>query len=388
MTGTLSASPNDDAALQSAISESIAETVAAESSTGSETPQDALSGVSDETTSQNAPDVAQNPATEAEAPEAVDAQTSPDSDATDPLAGAEPFTYSVDGQARTMDGVYRIPNEGLIVPEDKVADFQRIVSRAESLERTNRQLYDQTKAFEKLTQWTTKDASGKDVSLNGQQAIEAMQIAHAQTKAALSEIVKVLMGSPTDYLMQNAQGEIVWNQRQVEYLLKDARFAERDAADKIRSQFQGIQAELSKPPEVDVAQSAPQLLDSFASTLQLTLHSDDKTFLASMLPQFVRPTAPEDIAQNPALANEPRVVDARFLQLMQRTAEQRAQSATTQKATQFNQAVTAGKKPAQPPGKTAPKAQPSKPAQLEKKGRAQTWDDIFQQGMAELGGLP
>lgn len=373
MAGTLPAADTFESVLQDGMA-SLATDGFNPDETVTDATQDAPR-VSEEPQAPTAPVEPPPPATESVAPDA----SAPATEASDPLAGAEPLTYTVDGQHRTLDGVYRIPNEGIIVPEEKVSDFQRILSRADSLERIHRE---QTQAFDKLTQWTTKGQDGKETTISGREAIEAVKIENARGKAALAELVTMFQGSPLDYLTQDEKGGIVWNTQALNHLSTRAELSERNAADQVRSQFQGIQAELSKPPEIDVVQSAPTLVDHFATQLNVKLAAEDKQFLASMVPRFVRPTTPEDIAANPALANEPRVIDASFGQLVQREAAKRAAQATTTAATTFNAAQQNGRKAPHAP---APKKPPTPQPPVARKSNSQVWDDIFEQGKAELG---
>lgn len=255
-----------------------------------------------------------------------DDAASPDED---PFAGSTALTYVVNGETRTFDDIKVLKDYGAVIPLDALAKVQQRLSERDHLYERSQQQHQQSQVFDKLTQWTTKDQTGKEITLTGREAIQALRVEHAEKTAALSELVGAFKGPPADYLILDKDGNLAWNDAMLEHLSLRAQLSERNAADQVRAQFQGMQAELSKPADIDVVQSAPTLVDHFATQLNVTLTPDDKTFLATMLPRFVRPTTPEDIAANPALASEPRVIDAAFGQLMQREVEKRASLASS-----------------------------------------------------------
>lgn len=119
-------------------------------------------------------------------PPVVAAEGKPDAPpAVDPLAGTEPFTY---GQGKTLPGVFRVPGEGLLVPEEHVASVQQFAERAELAEHMSRELATQYETFDRLSTWTVQDAQGKDQTLTGLQGLEALRIEASQTKAALGTL--------------------------------------------------------------------------------------------------------------------------------------------------------------------------------------------------------
>lgn len=89
----------------------------------------------------------------------------PDSPAVadDPLKDAQPFTYVVDGQARTLEGAHLITGPdgqtGAIIPAAVLPALQQRLSRAEHDEAQNRELYHRVQEYERLE---FKEAKGLD----------------------------------------------------------------------------------------------------------------------------------------------------------------------------------------------------------------------------------
>lgn len=325
-------------------------------------------------------------------PAAPASDTTPPPSEPDPLDGAEPFTYAVDGQTRQMEGVYRIPGEGLIVPEERVPQFQLLASRAESLERQNRDLYQRTQDLDRLTQWKTAGPDGTEQTLSGREALEAQRVSLARATAALDTVARVFAQAPTSFLTTDPQGNIVWSREAVQHLLTASQLAEETAEKSVRQSFQALATQAaapSAPPAPNLADVAPALVQQVITQQQATgLTPEDRAFLAEQLAHYVRPATAEDVRQNPALALGESVLDPRFHALVTRTATLRTESAqaarTTQQAARFNagqQQGRAGQTPAAPPPPT-PRTASQPPAAPQ--GRQAQWDAVLQTALAEL----
>lgn len=352
---------------------------------------------------------ASNPAAPSEAhePEATPltapAETDPAEDAPsdpanpsedeDPLKGAEPFTYTVNDQTKTIDGVHRIPGEGLIVPEDKVQHFQLLASRADTLERQTQEMYQKNRALEALTAWTTKDADGKDVTLTGPQALEAQRVRMARVEAASQELSAYFDQSPAELLKlmtTDEQGNPVWDPSALNNLRTRMQLAALNAERSTQSEFQKLASTPPTPQAPDIERVAPTVVSTYAQQLGVTLSPEATQTLTALVPRFIRATTPEDIAQNPALAKEPLVVDGTFEALVKQLAQAQAkatQATTSQdKAVQHNTAVTDRRTSKVKPAALAPKPSTA-PAKVDptQRTKASRWDDTLEAALSELG---
>lgn len=309
--------------------------------------------------------------------------------APDPLAGTEPFTYTVNGETRTMAHAYRVPGEGILIEEAAVPQFQLMASRAESLESTNRTLYEQAQQYERLSQWTTTDAAGQTTTLTGREALEAARVDHAQKAAALQTLAQVFQGDPLSYLSADASGNLTWNRDALSHLMTRSELEETKAERVVRQHFASTASQPVAPPQIDVAASAPVIVQHYATELKATaLTAEDRTALAGLLPRFVHPATQADVQGNPALTLGQPVVDPQFAGLVQQYQTLRAQATTVAKtagdASKFNAGQHAGlKKPAAPAPKPAASATPGTPAP--KKSNTQLWEEPLSAAMAELG---
>lgn len=310
----------------------------------------------------------------------------------DPLAGSEPVTITVDGQSRTIEGFYRIPGQGIIIDEEKVPAFQLMASRAEGLERQNRELYQRTQEYERLSEWKTKGPDGTDTTLTGRQALEARDVELAKTKA-WSQVLEESLINPALFaslVTVNEQGQIIPNVEQLRYLATRAQLASRDAADVARSRFSTTyQATTQAQHQAQLQEQAPTLLWQTADQVwgkefpQLT--PDDKTFLSSQVLRYMRPATPAEVQAGQFKPGES-VLDPSFYTVMQDRAALRAQmSATTTatiSATKFNQGQQNGRKPAPVRPVTPTPVTPTSTTPA-KRGQ-EVWDDVLQNALREV----
>lgn len=332
------------------------------------------------------------PTANATQPAATAAQDSSTTD--DPLAGAEPVTITVDGQTRTLDGFYRIPGDGIVIDEDRVPAFQLMASRAEGLERQNRELYQRTQEYDRLAQWTTKAPDGTEKTLTGREAIEARDVELARVKA-WSQVVESALMNPEVFaslIAVDANGNVMPARDSLRTLAIQAELAARDASDAARSTFtQRYQSVTQEQQRATQQEQAPQQLWQTAEQAwgkdfpQLT--GEDKTFLSSQVRQYMRAANTQEVQSGQFKPGE-LVLDPAFYAVMQDRANLRAQLAATAtantQANKFNAGQQAGRKSAPKPGQSPASTQQTPAAAPAKRSKQDAWDAPFQQAMQEL----
>lgn len=331
-----------------------------------------------------------------ETPAASESTTVPETAVTDPaspetpnpLDGTEPFTYSVNGETRTMPHAYRVPGEGILIEEQAVPQFQLMASRSESLDKTNRELYEQTQRFEQLTAWTTRDQNGQSQILTGPAAIEAAQMHAVRTEVALNAVLDVLKDPAQllGLLLPDGQGGATINEQALQTLVMRSELNELKAVQQVQQRFQGLAKQPIIPPSIDVQASAPAIVSHYATQLKATgLTAEDRTFLGSILPRFVRQAEQADVQANPSLRLGQQVVDQSFEQQITHLQSLRANTTTVAKtagdAAKFNAGQKAGTKQVS----VAKPVTPSVPTPAVPKSKTAVWDDILQSAMAEIG---
>lgn len=306
--------------------------------------------------------------------------------AADPLAGTEPFTYGAD--KKVLEGVYRVPGEGLLVPEDKASAIASLAERADVLDRVSREYSAQNATYERLSTWETTDASGKTVTLTGQQGLEAQRVEHARMSAAV-EIVDGILADPSkllSLLARDDQGRISIDPQAVETLQMRVQLAANTAEQTARSHFSKLSTGPAQPagPQ-SYAASAPNLIKQAAGAHDTALTADDRQFLTQQIDRYVRTVTEEDRRWNPNLKLGAPIVDESYGKLVERTAQQRAAATAQAKA-----AETAGKHNAgMDKGRQPPKApiRPATPPPVktdDRKPRAD-WETPLTGALAEMG---
>lgn len=289
---------------------------------------------------------------------------------TDPLAGAQPFTFSVGDETRTIEGAYRLPGDGLYVPEDKVPQFELMASRAETLDRQHRDLSDQHSTLVRLTQWPSKNADGSDRMLSGREGLEAQRVVLAQSLSRdtstwkfledPAKLVSLVTVQPTGRQYEDGSPEyaLVPNKTALDALKRDVAADARDTVYVSRQHFQTLGAP-QPAPEPTVADRAMPTIDAQLSAMKLTLGAEDKQFLAEQLQRYVRPTTPAEKQAGQGA----QIVDASFLKLIERTAAQAqavTKAATAGKRTdQFNGGMDKGRQGTAPRRPATPAAPPT-----------------------------
>lgn len=342
------------------------------------------SGASPDATPEHAPtptdpEGAPDPSEPAGEPPAVaDAEIPPDSDPEgttgtpdiDPLEGARALDYLVNGETRSYDGITVLKDGGAIIDPERVQDIQRKLGERDHLYEQNRAQFAQYSALDKATAWLTKDASGKEITLTGLPAAEARQVALSRALGVTETLRPFLEGTadPYEYLMLDANNQIVWNPHALKTLRDRAEVNVGRRELQARQHFARFGNVMPAQP---AAPAAPVSVESVAMpTVELTMQQlnvgalgdTTKQFLASQLPRYVRDTTPAEKEQGFG----PRVVDASFGELVKREAANvaassrmasTATSAAKSNASRLAAAATGAKGGKQPP-KIAPQKTP------------------------------
>lgn len=331
-------------------------------------------------------DVASDPGTTTAAPEGQSAGQP----AADPLAGTEPFAYN----GKTYEGIYRVPGEGLMIPEDKAAAFTSIVERAEmveALDRASREATTQVQTFERLSQWNITDDQGQVTdTLTGVRGLEARYLNDARKDAAI-EVLDGILSDPTkllSLLAQDATGKIGIDPSAVETLQMRLRLAANDAETKARTEFQKLSGPVESPAASgppDYSASAPKLIETAAGAEHSILTPEDKQFLSGQLDRYVRQVTEEDRKYDPTKKLGAPIVDAKYGQLVQHIVSQRktanAQAKASEKAGAVNAGMERGRQPTRQPTKPAAPVAPPKPNERKRPD----WDGPLAQHLAEQG---
>jgi hypothetical protein len=293
------------------------------------------------------------------------------------LAGANPFSFTIDGETRTVDGTYRIPGEGLVVPEDRVAEFEQVFQRAETADQTIRQLTEQAETWNRLTAWPSRDEQGNTVTLTGQQGYEAQRVLLGRALAALQTVADVF-GSDEAFsrlampvLLEDGTAGIIRNPDTLGLLKERMDNASYRAEQQVRSALSKAM-QPPPPPAPAAADYAKPTIAALMKEHTLTLTQADQDFLAAEFPRYV--------------VQDGKAVDPRFIDVMKDRAALRAEhhkateAANTAKT--FNDKMQQGRQKAPAP-RTAPR--PTTPAApTERKSKAAQWSDVLANAMQEL----
>ena len=374
------------------------------------TPQSAPSGSSDGASPSGGPSAPQSAAPG----DGGQGQTAPSSTSTTPapvaaqpdaIPDSQPFTYTVDGQTKTIDGAYVLPGDGLYVPEAKVPHFQLLASNAESLNRQNRELDDRVKSWERLTTHSFTNDQKQPVTLSGEPGLRALREEAAMDKAALHTLVNVFMkpenlaslveiacydrngnrvnpDDPNVVQVAPIRNETAWKQ-----LVERSQFAVEKSRFSVQQQLVKLSAPLP-PPEPSVQDLAgPTIKAAIQQTGTTGLTPQDEQFLAGQFPRYVRATTP----QERQAYGTPTIVDESFVALVKQTASLRAESAKSAQASTtantFNAGMNQGRGPARRPAPNTSNtsSRPTTPAApAVKVGKQAQWDNILQDALAEI----
>jgi len=296
------------------------------------------------------------------------------------------LTYTVNGEARSIEGIKILGEHGAVVDKAYLPTLvQRLSARDHYFEK-DRTSGQRIQELERLTEWRTQDANGQNVTLSGLKGVEAQRVSLGRHMAALSAITQAFKASPMQLLAQDKDGNIVWDQTALRHLSTESELAEIRAEQAVRTHLSGLAETIqqtARQSQEDLA--TPTRLYGAVETHWLSKHPEltpqDKQFLQSQLPRYIRPATPEE-----APTQGKTVVDGSFYDVIKDRAELRSSNATqlqsvTSATTQAQKengarlaAAAAGKRPALAP-KVAP-ATPKAPTQEQRRAQdaGDAWD--------------
>lgn len=266
--------------------------------------------------------------------------------AVDPLANAVACDYVVNGETRKYEDLRVIPGQGAVITADALPRLQQRLSERDHLFETGKAQYKALTDLEKATEWKQAGPDGAEQVLTGLQGIEATRVTLGRTLAALQTITEAL-SDPEQFsrlVGVDANGRIVPDAREIQYLRTKADLAEVNAERQVRSYFQQQTAQASASGQASQVASQNQsasvtlpdtFVEQYANTLGVKgLTADDKTLLSSLAPRFVRVATREDVLANPTLTVGSPVIESTFADLVKRQGELRATTANSAVATQ------------------------------------------------------
>lgn len=269
---------------------------------------------------------------------AVIAETPTD---TDPLNDAKPFTYSFNGEDKSIEGIKVLGESGAIVTPEGLAILAERLADGERFHSTTRQQYEQIQGYEKLSAFHTKDDKGQDVTLNGTEGLLAARMQLVTLGAAYQTATEALRDPQVlaSLLAQNEKGELVLNEQGWKNLVLKSDNAEMKADQTARQYFGNVVKTQPKAEstQVDFAKEAPQAITGAAQAAKVDaklLTDADRKFLEAQFPRYVRPATKADIDWNPKLKVGQPIIDASFTQVVKDRVELRSEVVRTAKATQ------------------------------------------------------
>jgi len=371
--------PVDDPALASALSEMSAEGYDLDAPVG-DLPETVASQPTPSAPVAAAPPVGDTP--------------EPASPTPDPLDGTEPFTYGANKTA--LHGVYRVPGEGLLVPEASVPAFESFIAQREQYEQAARQLTEQQSTFDRLTTWTRTTPDGTEQTYSGQQGVAELRLDYARLEVERNVMEAVLRDPAALFslLAQDAQGNIIHNPERLELLAERASRlrmeAERTTAQQMAALLQPVApAAVSSTP--DYSAQAPSVITEalqVAGLANAPLTPEDRALLTAQLPQHVRTVTVQDRARNPLLKVGAPIVSESFTAAVKHLASIRVDQSKTLASTETSAKFNA----AQDRGRAVPKKSSTAPAPVAApvapQSKSHKWDAPFQAFMAESGIAP
>ncbi len=316
--------------------------------------------------------------------------------ADDPLAGTEPFVHEFNGEKIALEGVVRVPGEGLLVPEEAVPAFSRVIEERATLDRQNREYAQERATTERLSRWQTVGADGKAQEVTGLDAVAAMRVDYARIEAAYQALASVFRPDAqgnyprlTELLLPAPNGRGVTINPDALAILTErsdsAEFrAQTQAQDFVRQAYQAP-APTQGP---DYAQAAPAFIDAAAKSAGVdpkTLTADDRATLTRQFGRYIRPATENDRRQDPNIRVGLPMLDPEFAALVKHTATLRASSAqqaqAAEKAGKHNAGMDRGRAPVKAPAKPPTPATPQK--QSNERQRPD-WDGPLSSALAEM----
>lgn len=288
------------------------------------------------------------------APPEADGQSVPDASPpidSDPLEGAAPLDYVVDGQPRNYEGITVLKDGGAIIDPDALADVRTRLSERDHLYEQSQVQRKELAAIHQATEWKQGDTV-----LRGVEALEAQRVYTAQASVALGMVLDVLKPenfakyatiAQTGRVYEDGSPElaIVPNEQAMAMLKEQLAFKTDRAAFTAQRNFAPIRSQIPQAPKpvpdapIESMDLVPTV-NAFAKSLGVTVTPDSAAFLAKAMPRYVRATTAEERP-----VHGPRIVDWSFNELVKREATQASTTAkiadTATAAAKANQAKLA-----------------------------------------------
>lgn len=313
--------------------------------------------------------------TEASATEPVVAETTvPDSSTPstepDPLEGASPFTYAVNGQERTFDGITWLKDGGGIIDPEAKDKIVRVFGERDHLYEQNQSRHQENQALSRLTEWQTIGANGEKVMLSGREGVEAQRVTMAQMAAEI-QAYRTLHSDPNnlrEILVGNEDGSLAWNALGVKAFLAELKNAQNEHSAKARASLAGLTTAAQPAAFNPSALASPATAKAVELTGAKGFTAEDTKWAEALAPRFVRLATSEDQQANPALVVGQPMIEQQFLDLVKERGELRASTGkTVSSAAQVAKdnaariaAAKTGQKPGQQPAKITPPKEPER----------------------------
>lgn len=348
-------------------------------------------------------------------PAGTSLEAQPD-DAVDPLEGATPLTYTVNGEQRQFDGIRVLGEHGAIIDAAALPKVIQRLSERDNLYERSQAVFERHQAledsFNRLTRWSLgRDQNGQERVLTGADAIAEQRALLARLAAANQVLGSVL--DPETFFDRYGQVvgtedtgyRVILRPDALESLQTRIENAAIKAEQAARSRFAEIRATAKSVPELpgrtpaaSSDTSAPQLSpESAIASVQTAIRAvgakgltaDDEKSLAALLPRFIRPTTPAERFQT----NEAFIIDEEFGRVVLNHAALRqsasqtavaASDAATKNATTLAQALRGNRPRNAPAPKTPAQRQPSEAQQRHSTSR-KAWELAERLNRGELG---
>jgi len=322
--------------------------------------------------------------------------------ADDPYAGTEPFVHEFQGTALSVDGVLRVPGEGLLIEEDAVPNFTRLLEDRHTLDRLTRDYQQQQQTTERLSTWERTGANGQPERLNGVDGIAAMRIDSAKTRAALTTLLSVFEPDAQgnfprllSLLATRPDGRITLDPQALDVLKERGDAAEMRAevaeTNWLRTAYQQAQ-QPPTPTGPNFGAVAPQFVEQTVQKLGITpdaLTPDDRALLARQFGRYVRLATEADRRIDPRIRVGLPMVDPEFEVLVKDRASLRssakAQAQAAEQAGKHNAGMDRARQPARPATPAARPPAAKDPKAKDGERRRADWDGPLSEALAEMG---
>lgn len=279
------------------------------------------------------PDAAATPAPDAGAPAPID-----------PLAGATPLTYTVNGQARIFEGIKVLGEHGAIIEPAALPDVIRRLTERDHLFESGQQAYKDQQTLDRLSAWKVPgpmDAAGRPTftDVKGRDGVVAMRSDYIALAAERDALITALdVPDLRNVLAAGADGAVTFSPAFLDTVrlhLDNARLTARNMA---RESI----GELSKPvAPAPVAMSAAEVEAHAPAVIDQSLKGAGLD--AALLTAADRQTLAKQMGRYLTMENGRQVVDLQFAELVKQMAGLRKENASTAATLSSTAAANAAK---------------------------------------------